>query len=311
MHGHLKPIRVAFLGPIGTYSHQVKPPPFGCTAAETLSRLRSISFADVFNAVASKATHVGVVPQENSIFGSVIETYDALRARDVGFIQGEVVLEVQHCLLVRHGVKQKDIQTIKSHEQALGQCRGFLAKNFPSASLEKVASTAAAAEAVLTSSDSAAICSKLCATVFDGLETLFESIQDQNSKSSLPSLLFHWLTPLPGNFTRFYVISGTRDTELPPPPDPVPGKTRCLIRLSSRTDAFPAPAITQLLTALAIPVSRLDRRPQLENKRLFHDVYFAELGCGESDSDAWPADIERGIERVRASGGEADLLGIW
>ncbi|KAJ7752077.1 Prephenate dehydratase-domain-containing protein [Mycena metata] len=290
MHGYPKPFRVAFLGPIGTYSHQAAYDRFGpCVEYHECGTI-----TDVFNAVSSKATHVGVVPQENSIFGSVTETYDALRVRDVGFIQGEVVLEVQHCLLVRHGVKQQDIRTIKSHEQALGQCRGFIAKNFPSASLEKVASTAAAAEAVLTSSDSAAICSKLCATVFDGLEILFESIQDQTS-----------------NFTRFYVISTTRDTELPPPPDPIPGKTRCLIRLSSRTDAFPAPAITQLLTALAIPVSRLDRRPQLENTRLFHDVYFAELGCGESDSDAWPADIERGIERVRASGGEADLLGLW
>ncbi|KAJ7172700.1 Prephenate dehydratase-domain-containing protein [Mycena filopes] len=285
---YLKPFRVAFLGPIGTYSHQAAYDRFGSSAEYH----ECGTITDVFNAVASQTTPVGVVPQENSIYGSVIDTYDALRRRDAGFIQGEVVLEVQHSLLVRRGVKQADIRTIKSHEQALGQCRGFLAKNFPSAALEKVTSTAAAAEAVLVSSDSAAICSKLCATVFDGLEILFEGIQDQNS-----------------NFTRFYVISGAQVTELPSPP---PEKTRCLIRLSSRTDAFPAPAITQLLTALAIPVSRLDRRPQLENARLFHDVYFAELVSGEGDNlDGWLADIERGIERIRTAGGEADLLGTW
>lgn len=151
-----------------------------------------MTLADVFDDIASKTAHAGVVPQENSIFGNVIETYDALRKQNVGFIRGEIVLEVQHCLLVRRGVKPEDIQCVKSHEQvgrafsgvcepvadrrtkALGQCRAFLAQKFPSASLEKVASTAAAAEAVLNSPNCAAICSKLCATVFDGLEILFE-----------------------------------------------------------------------------------------------------------------------------------------
>lgn len=67
--------------------------------------------------------------------------------------------------------------------QALGQCRVFLAKNFPSASLHKTKSTAAAAE-TLSGSDSlssaAAICSRLCASFFPELEILFQGIQDEN-----------------------------------------------------------------------------------------------------------------------------------
>ncbi|KAJ7940864.1 Prephenate dehydratase-domain-containing protein [Mycena leptocephala] len=273
----MRDFKVAFLGPRGTYTHQAAYDRFG----DTVEYHQSGNITgQCINAVASKTAHAGVVPQENSIFGSVIETYDALRKQDIGFIRGEIVLEVQHCLLVQRGVKREDIQCIKSHEQALGQCRGFLSQNFPFASLEKVASTAAAAEAVLTSPNCAAICSRLCIAVFDGLEILFEGIQDRSS-----------------NFTRFYVLTATRDNELPPSPCPVPSQTRCLVRLSPRSDL--GPAITQLLTALAMNVSRFDRRPQLEK-----------LERGDSGSP-WASDIENGIERVRASGGEAELLGIW
>jgi len=127
--------------------------------------------------------------------------------------------------------------------------------------------------------------------VFDGLEILFEGIQDQNS-----------------NFTRFFVLTATQDSELP---CPATSQTRCLVRLFSRRDiASPTPAIMQLLTALDMTVFRLDRRPQFGSPEPFHDVYFAELQKGDS-SESWNSDVEQAIERVRASGGEAELLGIW
>ncbi|KAJ7219068.1 Prephenate dehydratase-domain-containing protein [Mycena pura] len=283
-----EPFVVVFLGPLGTYSHQVNLP--------ASNQLLPVADARVSDAVASRAAHAGVIPQENSIFGSVAETYDALRKPNVGFVQGEVVLKVQHCLLAPRGVKRDDIRCIKSHEQALGQCRGFLAQYFPAASLEKMPSTAAAAKAVLGSCDSAAICSSICTTVFDGLEILYEGIQDQDS-----------------NYTRFYILSATRNTTLPPPTYPIPGQTRCLIRLSSvSNDASRPPLIMQLLAALALPVSRLDRRPQLESTQLFQDVYFVEVAREDTDhSERWILGIERAIENVRTVGSEAELLGIW
>lgn len=61
--------------------------------------------------------HFGVVPQENTIFGNVIETYDNLRKPGMGFVRGDVTLEVQHCLLVQKGVKIHQIERILSHEQ--------------------------------------------------------------------------------------------------------------------------------------------------------------------------------------------------
>jgi prephenate dehydratase len=71
---------------------------------------------DVFDSVPFTAD-LGVVPQENSTFGSVIETYDTLRRPDTRFVRGEIILQVQHCLLVRQGVKLDDIKKIMSHEQ--------------------------------------------------------------------------------------------------------------------------------------------------------------------------------------------------
>lgn len=64
--------------------------------------------------------NLGLLPQENSIFGIVTETYDLLRSSELGeskWIRGTVTLSVQHCLLVRRGKTMQDIKTVLSHEQ--------------------------------------------------------------------------------------------------------------------------------------------------------------------------------------------------
>ena len=63
---------------------------------------------------------MAVIPAENSIFGSVVETLDLLRLPEVGnekVVAGQVVLEVQHCLLAAKGTKLGDIKNVLSHEQ--------------------------------------------------------------------------------------------------------------------------------------------------------------------------------------------------
>ncbi|KAJ7063094.1 Prephenate dehydratase-domain-containing protein [Mycena amicta] len=273
---------VAFLGPLGTFTHQAAHETFG----DSVEYRGCSTITAVFDAVASQSAHAGVIPQENSVFGSVIETYDALRREHPGFVQGEVVLEVRHCLLVPRGVKPSDVRRIKSHEQALGQCRAFLAQNFPAASLEKVTSTAAAAEAVLETRDSAAICSKICAVAFEGLEVLFESIQDRQD-----------------NRTRFYILTASQASRLPLPVPSPPSKA--LFRITPS----PSERIVSLLTTLDLPVLRLDRRPQPQSLHPFQDVYFVEVERGNSIN--WVIDVEQAVQRLRLEQADVKLLGLW
>lgn len=71
----------------------------------------------VFDSLAAGKLDYGVVPQENSIFGSVIETYDSLRCAVGTFVRGETSLRIDHCLLARKGVALGDVKTVLSHEQ--------------------------------------------------------------------------------------------------------------------------------------------------------------------------------------------------
>ncbi|KAJ3514373.1 hypothetical protein NLJ89_g2412 [Agrocybe chaxingu] len=238
---------------------------------------------------------LAVVPQENSIFGNVIETYDLLRTADPTFICGEITLKVKHCLLVRKGVKLHQIKRIMSHEQALGQCRSFIAEKLPSACTIKTSSTAAAARTLFDNPpDCAAICSNICATLFEGLEILFAGIQNEQS-----------------NFTRFYIAAYTRSFDLPP----VLAsrfEARALVRLSAASPSSPdidtcGYDIMEYLKLLLVDLfaARIDRRPSLERKP-FHNVYFVEVQgslCGARDTatlEVWTAEVEKAITRTRA-----------
>jgi len=76
--------------------------------------------SDVYESVCSGESPIGVIPQENSIHGIVIETYDMLRGPDAGreaFVRGEVTIGIQHCLITRKGVALEDVRRVLSHEQ--------------------------------------------------------------------------------------------------------------------------------------------------------------------------------------------------
>ena len=93
--------------------HFDKTKPLSVVSAKLTARI------DVFHSVGPSG-NLGLLPQENSIFGIVTETYDLLRSSELGeskWIRGTVTLSVQHCLLVRRGKTMQDIKRILSHEQ--------------------------------------------------------------------------------------------------------------------------------------------------------------------------------------------------
>lgn len=182
--------RIAYLGPAGTFTEAaaLRYAPLG-------ELIACPTIAAVAAAVVAGRAQEGVVPIENSLEGSVPETLDLLIHEPHLRIRQELVLPVEHCLLARPGTGEQDIRVIYSHPQALGQCRGFLERRFPNVTAVAALSTAAAADQVQKSSESAAAIGTLRAAELYHLEVLAQGIQDS-----------------PANVTRFVVL-GHNDHE--------------------------------------------------------------------------------------------------
>ncbi len=191
--------RIAFLGPVGTFSeeaalHYIKGQEtrgdsFGA-AGERLEPFPSIPAVAL--AVASGIAEEGVVPIENSLEGSVTYTLDILIQEDRLSIRRELVLPIEHCLLVKPDTRASDIQTVYSHPQALGQCRDFLERCFPKAQLVASLSTVAAVEDMKQSPTPAAAISPRRAAELHSVEILAQGIQDN-----------------PSNATRFVILASS------------------------------------------------------------------------------------------------------
>lgn len=146
------------------------------------------SFSGVFEAVESGLCEFGIVPVENSSFGSVRDVYELFREHDV-YITRATKINVQHELLAKPGTKLSDIREIYSHEQAIGQCDNFL-KSLDDVKIIPVANTALAAQMVAESdrTDVASISSHDSGELY-GLKTVRNGIMDSAN-----------------NYTRFVVL---------------------------------------------------------------------------------------------------------
>jgi chorismate mutase / prephenate dehydratase len=165
------PLRVAYLGPEYTYSHEAARTRFGSSAEFAAEP----SIAAVFTALDTSRADFGVVPVENSSEGSVTLTLDLLIDTPLAII-GEVLLPIRHALMSREG-DAAAIAVIYSHQQSLGQCRNYLAANFPHCRLEAAASNTAAAQRAAAEPDAAAIASEAAAGPY-GLSVIARNIQD-------------------------------------------------------------------------------------------------------------------------------------
>ncbi|MCC7476701.1 MAG: prephenate dehydratase [Pirellulales bacterium] len=176
------PIRVAYLGPEFTFSHLAAIERFG----QSVELVPVGTIAAVFEEVQRGQVEYGVVPMENSTDGRVTDTLEGF-SRSTVRICGELPLRIHHCLL---GVGSRDaIRTICSKPQPLSQCRNWLAKHLPQATLAEVGSTATAVQQAKGESHAAAIASRQ-AGVHYGLPCLVENIEDNTD-----------------NITRFAMIS--------------------------------------------------------------------------------------------------------
>ena len=166
-----QPIRVAYLGPEHTYSHEAARARFGTSAQFE----PQASIAAVFQAVENGRTEMGVVPVENTSEGSVGLTLDLLVETPCSII-AEILMPIRHAIMSRTGDPAR-IKSILSHQQSLGQCRNYLAARFPHCELEAVASNAFAAQRAAEDDSVGAVCSVGAADAY-GLVVIESNIQD-------------------------------------------------------------------------------------------------------------------------------------
>ena len=237
------PMRIAYLGPEGTYTQNAALKHFG-HGARTVP-LASIDA--VFREVEAGEAGYGVVPVENSTEGVVTHTLDRLLQSPLK-ICGEVELAIQHHLLGR-ARRLEDVEAVVAHQQSLAQCRQWLAAHLPRVEIRAVASNAEAARQAAEDPRLAAIAGSAAAETYD-LALLARNIED-----------------LPGNTTRFLVIGAQA---VPPSGD---DKTSFVVSSRNRPGA-----LYRLLKPLAeqdISMSRIESRPS--RQALWEYVFFIDI----------------------------------
>ncbi len=176
---------IAFQGELGAYSHMA------CQAKfPDMEPLSTPSFEDALAAVQNGRARLAMIPIENSTAGRVADIHILLPGSGL-YIVGEHFETIRHCLLGPKGARADRVTLVKSHVQALGQCR----KNLRSMGItpQPFADTAGSAKHVAELKDPTvgAIASELAAEVY-GLEILRKNFQDEGH-----------------NTTRFVVLSQT------------------------------------------------------------------------------------------------------
>lgn len=114
-------MKIAFQGEHGAFSEVAAKKFFG----DKIETIPSYAFADVFEKVEKKQVQFGVIPIENSLYGSVFDTYDLLLKSTLSVV-GELQLQINHHLLAKRHLEFSEITKVYSHPQALGQCSEFL-----------------------------------------------------------------------------------------------------------------------------------------------------------------------------------------
>jgi chorismate mutase/prephenate dehydratase len=246
-----EPLKVAFLGPEGTFTQAAVLKQFGAS----VRALPLPAIDEVFHEVEGGVADFGVVPIENSSEGTVNHTLDMFLGSGLK-ICGEVELRIHHFLMGRMGGIDA-VKRICAHPQALAQCRGWLDEQLPDVERVPVSSNAEGARRARDERGTAAIAGRAAAEIY-GLTVLANEIEDR-----------------PDNTTRFLVIgrklfnaSGSDKTTL----------------LVSAGDTDNSGSLFKLLEPLAehrINMTRIESRPS--RKRKWDYVFFIDIEGHVSD----------------------------
>jgi chorismate mutase/prephenate dehydratase len=269
-----EPLKVAFLGPEGTYTQAAVYKHFG----HSVRALPLGTGDEVFHEVEAGNADFGVVAVENSSEGTVTHTLDRMVSSPL-HICGEVELRIRHCLMGRME-SLAGIVRVCAHAQALAQCRGWLDHNLPDAERVPVSSNAEGARRARDETGTAAIAGETAAEVY-GLRLLVNEIEDRAD-----------------NTTRFLVI-GRKLLERS-------GADKTTLLVSTSSTAAPG-ALHRLLEPLAtnrISMTRIESRPSRRGKWQY--VFFIDIEGHVSDRP-----VARALKSLKARASLFRIIGSY
>jgi chorismate mutase/prephenate dehydratase len=246
------PLKVAFLGPEGTFTQAAVLKHFG----SSVRALPLPAIDEVFHEVEGGVADFGVVPIENSSEGTVNHTLDMFLTSGLK-ICGEVELRINHYLMGKMSALEA-VKRVCAHPQALAQCRGWLDDQLPEADRVGVTSNAEGARRARDERGTAAIAGRAAAEIY-GLTLLANEIEDRQD-----------------NTTRFLVVGRKLFS--------ASGADRTTL-LVSTSDTDDSGALFRLLEPFAqhrVNMTRIESRPS--RKRKWDYVFFIDVEGHVSDA---------------------------
>ena len=271
-----QPATIAYLGPPGTFTEQAARLSRRSGDEATLTPFPSITASA--EAVANGQADLAVLPFENSLAGAVGETHDLIIHQLHSLrICDEIVIPVEHCLIVPPDADSSVLDVIYSHPQALGQCQRYIQRRFPQARTEATLSTAQAVGRAIEHGDhAAAIAPRRAAELFEA--TILEvGIEDDHR-----------------NATRFIVVAD-QDHE----PTNV-DRTTILFSTANRPGALLQ--VLQHFGEAGINLTRIESRPSRE--QLGSYLFLVDIDGHRLDEPLASAlaRIEQDVDRIRVIG---------
>ena len=238
-----QPLRIAYLGPEGTYTQEAALKHFGHSVS--LCPLGAID--EIFRDVEAGSADFGVVPVENSTEGAVNHTLDMFMRSPLK-ICGDVEMRIHHQLL-SGAAEIAAVNKVCAHQQALAQCREWLDANLPQAERLAVSSNAEAARIAAGDASVAAIAGAAAAEMY-ALNILATNIEDD-----------------PNNTTRFLVVG-------PQKPGPS-GKDKTSLMVTVHNKAGALYSLLEPIARHGVSMTKIESRPSRVSK--WDYVFFVDV----------------------------------
>ncbi|MBA2630959.1 MAG: prephenate dehydratase [Thermoleophilaceae bacterium] len=273
-------MRVAFLGPAGTYSEEA----LRASAPHGIEELACASVYETVMAVQEGSADRAVVPIENALEGGVAATLDALAGEaDRVRIAGEVVHPIHHCLVSAGHLDLPDVTRVVSHPQASAQCARFLRERLPWAERVTAPSTADAVLSVRNGADgSAALGSRLAAELY-GCRVLAENVEDR-----------------PDNVTRFVWLAPAGEVAEPD----TDGKTSLVFWGAGDESPGWLVDVLRQFADRGVNLTRIESRPR--RVRLGHYMFFV-----DAEGAAGRPPVSEALDALRERVAEIRVLGSY